>query len=200
MVHKLKYDGWTALGAEMAARIAALSRPWPRGAEAVLVPVPLGRARRRARGFNQSEVIAAGLSARWSVPVAARALHRTRETSSQVRLTPEERSANVHAAFAAGDAVDAVRGKHAVLVDDVVTTAATLNACAAALVAAGALTLSYVTFGRARAAFDRGTNLRRDTRCPSASASTASAGLAARCSAPPKSGALPTSISLPSTT
>jgi predicted amidophosphoribosyltransferase len=70
-------------------------------------------------------------------------------------LTHDERSANVHAAFAAGEAADAVCGRHVVLVDDVVTTAATLNACASAAVAVGARTLSYVTFGRARAAFDR---------------------------------------------
>jgi ComF family protein len=128
----------------------------------VLVPVPLGARRLRERGYNQSAIIAAALAVRWRVPIAPGAVVRLRETSSQVRLTPDERSANVHAAFAAGDAADATRGRHAVLVDDVVTTAATLNACAAAVVACGARTLSYVTFGRARAAFDRGRHLRSE--------------------------------------
>jgi predicted amidophosphoribosyltransferase len=100
-------------------------------------------------------VIANALARRWKIPVVADAVARGRETKSQVLLTPEERSVNVHGAFVAGPAADAARGAHVVLVDDVVTTGATLNACAAAVFAAGASTVSYITFGRARAAFDR---------------------------------------------
>lgn len=156
IVHRLKYDGWTRLGAEMAARIDRVARVASRVHDTVVVPVPLGAKRLRERGYNQSKVIADALAGMWGVPAAPRAVMRVRDTQSQVRLTPGERSANVQSAFAAGEAADAVRGRHVVLVDDVVTTAATLNACAAAAIAAGARTLSYVTFGRARAAFDRG--------------------------------------------
>jgi predicted amidophosphoribosyltransferase len=89
------------------------------------------------------------MASHWMIPVWERALLRTRATPSQTRLTPGERLANVHGAFALGDCD--VRGRHLVLVDDVFTTGATLNACAATLFAAGARTLSYLTFGRARA-------------------------------------------------
>jgi len=71
-------------------------------------------------------------------------------------LTPEERLANVSGAFRVADTRrQALRNAHVVLVDDVVTTAATLNACAGALIAGGARIVSYATFGRAPAARDR---------------------------------------------
>jgi predicted amidophosphoribosyltransferase len=77
-------------------------------------------------------------------------------TQTQTRLTPEQRLVNVSGAFRArDDARDRLRLAHIVLVDDVVTTAATLNACAAALHAGGARIVSFVTFGRAPATGDR---------------------------------------------
>jgi ComF family protein len=203
LVHKLKYDGWTRVADDLAERMAALRRPEASGARLVLVPVPLGAARFRERGYNQSELLARGLARRWHTPIAVRAITRARETRSQVLLTPDERSANVHGAFTVGSAADEVRGTHVVLVDDVVTTAATLNACGAALMAAGARMISYFTFGRARAAFDRTTHPRKsrsETRWLSASASTGLAASAARSSAPRKSGERPTSTSSRSTT
>ena len=81
---------------------------------------------------------------------------RTRSTDTQTRLTPSERSANVLRAFRVRDGSrERLRGLHLVLVDDVLTTGATMNACATALFDSGARTLSYVTFGRARASGDR---------------------------------------------
>ena len=80
-------------------------------------------------------------------------LVRARRTESQTRLTPGERLRNVAGAFRAGSTAESrqrLQGAHVMLVDDVVTTAATLNACAGALVAGGARIVSYVTFGRAR--------------------------------------------------
>ena len=155
VVHKLKYGGWTGLGADMARRIVRQGRPWQGGERAVLVPVPLGPGRMRERGFNQCAVIASAIAREWRIPVVGDAVRRARETKSQVLLTPEERSVNVHSAFEVASVSSAARGAHVVLVDDVVTTGATLNACAAAVFAAGASTVSYITFGRARAAFDR---------------------------------------------
>lgn len=152
VVHALKYEGWTAAAAGMARRMAALPFPPDVLAERVaVVPVPLAAARRRERGYNQSALLARALGAAWRLPVWEDVLRRTRATVSQTRLTPGERLRNVAGAFAADAGCrPELRGAHVVLVDDVVTTAATLNACAAALVAAGARIASYVTFGRAR--------------------------------------------------
>ena len=93
------------------------------------------------------------------IPIMSAALDvlvRERATQTQTRLTPGERLANVRGAFRATSGAPArLRGLHVVLVDDVVTTCATLNACAAALFGCGARIVSYVTFGRARTDGDR---------------------------------------------
>ena len=123
---------------------------------AMLVPVPLAASRQRQRGYNQSECLARALAPLWTVPVRVDLLVRSRSTETQTRLTPDERVRNVHAAFAVTPAARAsLRGAHVMLVDDVVTTAATLNACATVLHDAGARIISYVTFGRAPAIGDR---------------------------------------------
>ena len=152
LVHALKYDGWTLAARGMARRMAALA--WPDDVlreRVALVPVPLSAARWRERGYNQSAVLADALAPYVGLAVWGDVLERTRATRSQTRLTPGERLTNVAGAFRAAPAAGPrLRGAHLVLVDDVVTTAATLNACAAALVAAGARVVSFVTFGRAR--------------------------------------------------
>jgi ComF family protein len=157
IVHALKYAGWHAIAREMADRISRLR--WPPDVEeerAAVLPVPLAESRERERGFNQSERLARALAARWNVPVWCDVLERARATKTQTRLTPEERLANVSDAFRVGDSGrQALRNVHVVLVDDVVTTAATLNACAATLIAGGARIVSYATFGRAPAVGDR---------------------------------------------
>jgi len=157
IVHALKYGGWTKVAVGMALRMSRAE--WPRDAREerrALIPVPLAAARARERGYNQSELLARALSDRWGVPVWSHAVIRSRATRSQTELTPEERVGNVAGSFQLVErARDRIRGQHIVLVDDVVTTAATLNECARVLYAAGARIISYVTFGRARASGDR---------------------------------------------
>ena len=157
IVHALKYGGWTKVAAGMALRMSRLA--WPRDVceeRSGLVPVPLATARTRERGYNQSALLALGLAERWSVPVFTDVLVRSRATRSQTELTPEERVGNVAGSFQLVERMrDIIRGQHIVLVDDVVTTAATLNECARVLYAGGARIISYVTFGRARASADR---------------------------------------------
>ena len=156
IVHALKYEGWWRVATGAAARMARLD--WPRDVveeRAALIPVPLAASRQRQRGYNQSECLARALAPLWNVPVRVDLLVRSRSTQTQTRLTPEERVRNVHGAFSATSAAhEGLRGAHVVLVDDVVTTAATLNACAAVLYDAGARIISYVTFGRAPAIGD----------------------------------------------
>lgn len=157
LLSALKYHGWPAVAGGMGERLARL--PWPADVEAervALVPVPLAAVKQRARGFNQAERLAGAVAVHWGIPVWPDALARTRATPTQTRLTPGERLANVHGAFlASASYADRLRGRHVILVDDVLTTGATLNACANALFAIGTRTMSYLTFGRARTAADR---------------------------------------------
>lgn len=156
LVYAFKYEGWHRLSGELGARMARLS--WPDDVvreRAALIPVPLAAARARERGFNQSERLAAALAHAWRIPVWDDVVERSRATPSQTRLTPEQRLHNVANAFrVAARGSDRLRGAHVVVVDDVVTTGATLNACASVLFDAGARLITYVTFGRARAPGD----------------------------------------------
>jgi len=100
IVHALKYGGWGEVADEMAERMSRLS--WPEDVleeRAAIVPIPLASARKRERGYNQSELIARGLSRRWRIPVWDGAVVRSRETGSQTRLTPEQRQGNVAGSF-----------------------------------------------------------------------------------------------------
>ena len=107
----------------------------------ILVPVPLHRYRQRERGFNQARQLAKHLE----LPVV-NALVRTRNTSSQADLPASKRRANVRGAFVARADVE---GLTIVLVDDVATTGATLNACAAVLLDAGAKQVRGLTAAKA---------------------------------------------------
>ena len=156
IVHALKYQGWPAVARALARRMGSLAFPDDVVQERdALGPVPLAAARQRERGYNQSAELARALGAVWGVPVREDLLERVRATTTQTRLTPGERHRNVSGAFRARADRASLRGRHFVLVDDVGTTAATLNACAAALHAGGARILSFVTFGRAPALGDR---------------------------------------------
>ena len=157
LVHALKYQGWTRVAVAMGRRMARLD--WPldvREERAAIVPIPLGRGRLRERGYNQAALLAHAVSPSWNVPVLDDAIVRVRETRSQVRLTPSDRSGNVSQAFVVPkERRAALRGQHVVLVDDVITTAATVNAAVDALLDGGARIISCVTFGRAPDPGDR---------------------------------------------
>ncbi len=140
-IHLFKYEGWLRLADAMADAMRPLAGST---AGATLVPVPLGPARERTRGYNQSAVLANALGRRWGVPVRG-VLRRSRDTATQTRLTPEGRAANVRGAFTAVQPGPA----RAVLVDDVFTTGATLAAAARALEAAGSNEVLALTFARA---------------------------------------------------
>ncbi|MBR8314310.1 ComF family protein [Burkholderia dolosa] len=132
----LKFHARLALGAEFAARLARLIDDTPgAGGFDVVAPVPLSHKRLVARGYNQAWAIARPLARRLGVRAEAALLARVIETAPQSRLDRRARRDNVTAAFAvAGD----VAGRHVALVDDVMTSGATLAAAAQALKAAGA--------------------------------------------------------------
>lgn len=144
-VNALKYRGLSALAESMALPMAECLRQWvpPAG---VIVPVPLAGQRRRLRGYNQSELLGRELSRLSGLPLASGALVRRRSTMPQARSTGEAaRRQNVAAAFALGPA--AVEGA-VLLVDDVLTSGATLDACARVLLDGGAGPVFALTFAR----------------------------------------------------
>ena len=146
LVHALKYRGMTALAAPMASLLAQAVRSHGLAAD-VVVAVPLSGLRRRLRGYNQAEALARALGRELGLPVSGRALERRRHTPPQARSADAEaRRRNVVGAFRCRER--AIAGRRVLLVDDVATTGATLDACAAALKAAGARSVWGLTFAR----------------------------------------------------
>ncbi|MDX9751737.1 MAG: ComF family protein [Flavobacteriales bacterium] len=109
-----------------------------------IVPVPLHPRRKRQRGYNQSEVLARGMREAWDVPVRCEALTRAVRTATQTRRGRIERWSNVRTAFTVPRPAE-VQGRHLLLVDDVVTTGATIEACATALLAVPGARVSVYT-------------------------------------------------------
>ena len=134
--HALKYKGRPRLGRHVGTLLAeAIAREQSTAFDAV-VPVPLAPTRLLERGYNQSEALAEGVAGRLGCPLRPDLLRRTRATRSQTRLGFAERWANVDGAFEA--AGDDLAGTRLLLVDDVLTTGATLLAAARPLTQAGA--------------------------------------------------------------
>ena len=113
----------------------------------MVVPVPLSQKRVKERGYNQAAALAFPLSLLLKLPLRSKALIRIRDTKSQVHLNAAERKANVQGAFLADPQL--VRGSRVLLVDDVYTTGATLNAAAEALCSAGCNDVRVVTLAKA---------------------------------------------------
>ena len=103
----------------------------------LIVPIPLHHLKKAERGFNQSYCIAKGISSQTCIAVKSNAIKRMRFTQSQTTMTLKEREENVESAFKVKKP-EAVRGKHILLVDDVMTTGATINECGKVLLNAGA--------------------------------------------------------------
>jgi ComF family protein len=110
-----------------------------------IVPVPLHWRKRWQRGFNQSELLARGISRKWGLPVV-RGLRRLRYTVTQTGLSSSARRKNVAAVFAPRKSLN---GQRILLIDDVLTTGSTAAACAAALYRAGAVRVVLLTAARA---------------------------------------------------
>jgi ComF family protein len=148
-LHSLKYDGERRLVAPLAGVMADRWRRVVAGGD-VFVPVPIHAAKRRERGFNQAELLAREVGRLLGRPVAD-VLERREATQAQHALGRGARARNVGHAFGLREGTaTAVAGRWVVVVDDVVTTGATLAGCARALLEAGALAVSGLAVARER--------------------------------------------------
>src|ERR1700683_1684242 len=148
LVHALKYGGRLDLAPMMGRWLALAGRELLGEADA-LVPVPLHWRRNWARRFNQSGMLAAAGSSQTCVPVGAPALKRVKASVQRVGLSRSERAANIQGAFrvpAEGKA--AIIGRRLVLIDDALTSGATAEGCARALLRAGAANVDVLVFAR----------------------------------------------------
>ena len=147
LIHLLKYDGMRPLAKTLAGKMAPVASRV--GAVELVVPVPLHRSRRWSRQFNQAELLAKELSRLIATPCRTKCLRRVRSTPPQAGLSHRRRRENVSGAFAAADAA-CLKGRRVLLVDDVMTTGATLDACARVLKGAGARYVGSLTLARAK--------------------------------------------------
>jgi ComF family protein len=149
-VHRFKYNGYAALAAPLAGLMVDFWRADPLPVD-VIVAVPLHIARERERGYNQAYLLGREFGRQVGLPPLSGALVRARRTRPQVGLEAGERRANVGGAFSYRPPQhgDGVRGLRVLLVDDVCTTGATLEACSVALKAAGAASVWGFTLARA---------------------------------------------------
>lgn len=144
-LHKLKYKNQPDIGQRIGRQLGLLlaTSPLFESVEAI-VPVPLHPKKERSRGYNQSAMLAAGISDTMHVPVLSGILIRQQFADSQTRKKRMERFHNVSEAFVLKKP-ERVQGKHILLVDDVLTTGATLETCGNALLKAPGIQISMAT-------------------------------------------------------
>jgi ComF family protein len=148
IVHKIKFSAYTALVPLMSRSLQA-AFAYYRNSPAdshLLIPVPMHPRQLKERGFNQAELIALELAGGLNIPLRTDLLGRKRPGRRQSSTPREKRPANVRGVFCAKKG--ALTGKHALLVDDLVTTGATAAACATELLAAGAVSVTVLCLGR----------------------------------------------------
>jgi ComF family protein len=147
LIHLLKYERMRPLAKPLAGMMATVLESLP--APDLVIPVPLYRARRWRRGFNQALALSEELGRKAGICREPRVLRRTRATQPQAGLSYAERKRNVSGAFVVPRR-DRVEGRTVLVIDDVMTTGATLEACARALKKAGARSVLGLTAARAK--------------------------------------------------
>lgn len=150
MMHRLKYQGRQDIGLVMGRLSAQAAVKHGRYANVnMIIPVPLHRTKKLKRGYNQAAVFGMGVSEVLGIPMREDVLIKSVYTPSQTRMRRMERVRNVYHSFAV-DKTDGLDGKHVLLVDDVLTTGATLEACAHRLLDVADVKISILTMCIAR--------------------------------------------------
>jgi ComF family protein len=148
LVHALKYQDRTDLAPAMGRWMARAGRELLEQAD-VLIPVPLHWKRGWSRRYNQSGALARVIERQTGVKLSSEALRRVRPTQQQIGLSRKERASNVQGAFkVAADRQSLIHGRRVVLIDDVLTSGATVDACARALLRAKAASVDVLVFAR----------------------------------------------------
>jgi ComF family protein len=147
LLHRLKYKDRQEIGDYLGSRFAEslAAANWLSGID-IIIPVPLHASRQAERGYNQSMLIAAAIGRHAAIPATDAALLRVRETESQTRKSRTERTENMAEAFVVADGAN-LKGKHILIIDDVLTTGATIEACETALKAVENVKISIATIG-----------------------------------------------------
>ena len=149
IIHHLKYLGKQNIGLEFGKIFGTELMKTPLSSTDVIVPVPLHPKKLKKRGFNQSEIIARGMAESMGKKIISSVLERIRYTESQTNRTRYERWENVEGIFRTRKP-HLLAGKHILLVDDVVTTGSTLEACASEILKVQGTTVSVATLAVAR--------------------------------------------------
>ncbi len=134
-IHKLKYRQDIGLGDFFAPYLISLveSRQWKPD---LVIPVPISKSRKKTRGYNQAAMLSRPLARYFNLPHHVDLLLRIKETESQIQLSAEDRFHNMEGAFWINPAK--LKGRTILVIDDIITTGATMNQCAKALFEAGA--------------------------------------------------------------
>ncbi len=146
LLHQLKYGGSPEIGEYLGSLLGTRLQQSNRFAHAeALVPVPLNEQRQKKRGYNQAEAICRGIATATGIPVITGALKRVKPSETQTRKTRTERWQNMKEIFSLENP-EQLQGKNILLVDDVVTTGATLEACGRELLRAGHLNIACLAY------------------------------------------------------
>jgi len=145
IIHNMKYAGRRSLARELGRRVAWYIPAGFINSDAVLVPIPLFPVKRRERGYNQAELIAQGIAEFVDIPINTKLIKRVKNTVTQTHLDAQQRHENMQNAFAIADASMLNSIRSIVLVDDVYTTGATMNAAATVLKAADVENIKALT-------------------------------------------------------
>ena len=145
VIHLLKYKGFSRIGLHFGKELGKILSAYNAISYDFIAPIPIHSARRRERGYNQSEEIANGVSEIINIPINNKIVKRKKYTASQTTLNKNERLTNISKAIITNCDVNDLAGKSILLIDDVLTTGSTLNETAIVLLENGAKSVDVAT-------------------------------------------------------